>query len=107
MAERPGNRCAEVGPGEGLGDVAHVTLGVEALAVERGDAAGLLAAVLKRVQAERDEMGRVGRVEDAEHAALQSQPVVVAPSVWHSLRHGRFSTSTFSDWPEASLAPAF
>jgi hypothetical protein len=48
---------------------------VEALAVEGDDAGGLLAAVLKRMEAERGDGGRVGMAEDAEDAAFLAQPV--------------------------------
>ena len=90
MADRIAARQAlgEIGAGERVGHVAHVALGVEALAVERGHAAGFLAAVLQRVQAQRHDLGRVGGVEHAEHAALQPQPIVVTPG----FAHGVFST---------------
>ena len=48
-----GQALDQVGAGEGVADMAHVAFGVEALAVEGGDAAGFLAAVLQGVQAER------------------------------------------------------
>ena len=50
---------------------------MEALAVEGDDAGGFLAAVLKRVQAERGDRGGVGMAEDAEDAALLAQPVAI------------------------------
>ena len=55
----PGSRSSR-SRRKGVGDVAHVAFGVEALAVERGDAAGLLAAVLQGVQAQRRDRGGVG-----------------------------------------------
>ncbi len=64
-------------PGEGVADEAEAALGVETLAVEADDAGGFLAAMLERVQAERGDRGGVGMAEDAEHAALLAQPVVV------------------------------
>jgi hypothetical protein len=54
----------------------HVALGVEALAIEAGDAAGFLPAVLQGVQAHGREAGRLWGVEDAENAALESGRVV-------------------------------
>ena len=77
----------QVGAAEGVAHVAHVPLGVEALAVEGGDAAGLLAAVLQGVQAERRDGRGVGDVEDAEHAAFHAQRVVVGLGIEHGI-HG-------------------
>ena len=77
MAMSPGSRSIEVAAGKGLADVAHVALGVEAPAVERGDAAGLLAAMLQGMQAERRNRGGVGMAENAEHAASFAQPIAV------------------------------
>ena len=72
-----GQALDEVGAGEGVADVAHVAFGVEPLAVERGDAAGLLAAMLQGVQAERDDGAGLVGVIDAEDAAFETRPVVV------------------------------
>jgi hypothetical protein len=47
------------------------------LAVEAGDACGLLAAMLQSVQPERDETGGVVRCPDAENPALFVQLIVV------------------------------
>jgi hypothetical protein len=56
--------------GEVIADQAEAPLGVEARAVEGDDAGRLLAAVLKRVQAERGDRRRGGMAEDAEDAAF-------------------------------------
>jgi hypothetical protein len=71
-----GRRC-EVVAGEGVADEAHVAFGVEALAVEGGDAAGFLAAMLQGVQAQGGDGRGVADAEHAEHAALQAQGVVL------------------------------
>ncbi len=52
-------------------------LRVEPDAVESDDAGSLLAAMLQRVQPERDDRGGVGVIEDAEDAAFLAQPVAV------------------------------
>ena len=52
------------------------TVHEELLAVGADDAAGLLAAVLKRVQAEVGEVGGLGRAEDAEYTALVVEVIV-------------------------------
>ena len=62
---------------EVAGDMAHRAVRVEMLAVEAGDARRFLAAVLERVQAERDEARRIVGTPDAEDAALLAQLVVV------------------------------
>ena len=62
---------------EGVADQAHAPLGMEAGAVERHDAGRLLAAMLQRVQPERRDRGRVRMAEDAEHAALLVQAVLL------------------------------
>ena len=63
--------------GEVIADQAEAPLGVEARAVEGDDAGRLLAAVLKRVQAERSDRRRGRMAEDAEDAAFLAQPVAV------------------------------
>src|SRR5690606_31885228 len=56
---------------------AHVLEDQDLLAVARGDARGLLAAVLQRVEAEVRELGDLlARREDAEHAALVLRPLL-------------------------------
>ena len=70
-----GQAVDHLAAGEVVADQAHAALGVEALAVEGDDAGGLLAAVLKGVQAERGDGGGVGVAEDAEHAALLAQAI--------------------------------
>jgi hypothetical protein len=58
----------------------HVPLGVKPLAVEGGDAAGLLSAVLQGVQAQGGEGRGLGGVEDAEDPAFQPGRVIVGSS---------------------------
>ena len=79
MADRgvAGQAVDHLAAGEVVADEAHAALGMEALAVEGDDAGRFLAAMLQRVQAERRDGGGVGMAEDAEHAALLAQPVVV------------------------------
>src|SRR5947207_2233587 len=55
---------------ERIGDVTHRTRHANLVVVGRGDAGALLAAVLKRVQAEVGHVGRFGMAEDAEDAAF-------------------------------------
>ena len=62
---------------EVAGDMAHRAVRMEMLAVEARDARGFLAAMLQRVQAERDEARRIVGTPDAENAALFAQLVVV------------------------------
>ena len=85
MADRDGagQPVDHLAAGEVVADQAHAALGVEALAVERDDPGGLLAAVLQRVQSERGDRRGVGMAEDAEHAAFLAQPVGVR------IEHGR------------------
>ena len=70
-----GQAVDDLAPREGVADESEAALGVEALAVEGDDAGGLLAAVLKRMEAERGDGSRVGMAEDAEDAAFLAQPV--------------------------------
>ncbi len=75
---RPAGQALDhVRSAEGFPDVAGLAVVMEALAVVAGDAAGLLAAVLQGVQAQRGE--GAGRVvaEHAEHAALQPEGVLI------------------------------
>ena len=65
---------------------------MEALAVERDDAGGLLAAMLQGVQAERGDRGGVRMAEDAEHAAFLAQPVAVEVDIGGS--GGNFEIET-------------
>ena len=59
------------------GDMAHAAMAVEALSVEAGDARRLLAAMLQRVQAERDHRRRAVGTPQAEHPAFLAQLVFV------------------------------
>ena len=77
MRASPGERADDVVAVEIAGDMAHRAVRVEMLAVEAGDAGGFLAAVLERVEAERDEARGVVGAPDAEDAALLAQLVVV------------------------------
>ena len=76
IAALPGRRSITSRAREGVADEAHAALGMEALAVERDDAGGFLAAMLQRVQPERGDRGGVRMAEDAEHAALLVQAVL-------------------------------
>jgi hypothetical protein len=60
--------------------MAHMPLGVKTLTVKRGDAAGLLSAMLQRVQAQRGEGRGLRRVEDAEDPAFEPGRVIVGVS---------------------------
>ena len=60
--------------------MAHVPFGVESQAVERSDAAGLLAAMLQGVQAEGGDRAGLRRVIDAEDPAFQPGLVIVGVS---------------------------
>ena len=72
-----GQAVDHLAAGEVVADQTHAALRVEALAVERNDAGGLLAAMLERVQAERGDGGGVRMAEDAEHPAFLAEPVGV------------------------------
>src|ERR1019366_4660554 len=67
--------------GKSVADQAEAPLAVKARAVERDDAGGLLAAVLKGVQPERGDGGGLGMAEDAEHAAFLAQRIAVQVGV--------------------------
>ena len=77
MATRPAQLADDLVAVEIAGDMAHRAVGVELRAVEAGDAGRFLAAMLQRVEAERDKgRGAVG-APDAEHAAFLAKLVVV------------------------------
>ena len=61
-----------------VADETQIPLGMELAAVERDDAAGFLAPVLERVEAENGQGRRIWMAEDAEDAAFLAKPVVVA-----------------------------
>ena len=50
---------------------------MKALAVERDDAGGFLAAMLERMQAERGNRRGIGMAEDSEYSAFFAEPVRV------------------------------
>src|SRR5262249_15833664 len=62
---------------EGIADETEPLLGMKPLPVEGDDAGRLLAAVLKRVQAERGDLAGVRMAVDAEDTALLTQPIAV------------------------------
>ena len=64
------------GLGEVIADQPLAALRMEPGAVESDDAGGLLAAMLQRMQPERDDRGGIGVIENAEDAALLAQPVL-------------------------------
>ena len=72
-----GQRADDVVAVEIAGDVPHRAMGVEVGAVEAGDAGGLLAAMLERMEPERDQRRRPLRPDDAENAAFLAEMVVI------------------------------
>jgi hypothetical protein len=71
MADRRGRQLADdVVAVEIAGDMAHRAVRMEVGAVEAGDARGFLAAMLERVEAERDEARCALGAPDSENAAL-------------------------------------
>src|SRR5438128_6462244 len=60
-----------------LADMTHAAMGMELLAIIGNDPSGFLAAMLERVQAERDQRGGVGMAIDPEDAAFLAQMVVI------------------------------
>ena len=60
-----------------VADQAKGFVGVEAVAIEGGDAGGFLAAMLERVQAECRDRGGVWHIPDAEDAAFLVRLVVI------------------------------
>ena len=62
--------------GEGVADQADMALDVELRAVVGDDAGRFLAAMLQRMQAERDDRRRVLPAENAEHAAFVVEMIV-------------------------------
>ncbi len=69
-----------------VADMAERAVAVKDVAVPGDDAGGFLAAMLKRVQAQRGEGRGIGMAGDAEHAALVVEMIVVVPR--QRLRHG-------------------
>ncbi len=98
-----GQSVHEVGAGEGVAHMAHMFFIVEPLAVEGGDAAGLLAAVLQGVQAQGGDGAGLIHAEHAEHATFEARSVVVgvAPGDRRGLggRLGQRDFSTTSSSP--------
>ncbi len=77
--KRARQRVHHVLAGEVVADIAEAAGGVEpGLRVVGDDAAGLLSAMLQRVQAEGDEIGRVLGADHAEDAAFLVQLVIVS-----------------------------
>src|SRR5260370_15867846 len=60
-----------------LADMTHAAMGMELLAVIGHDPGGFLAAMLERVQAERNQRGGVGMAVNPEDAAFLAQMVVI------------------------------
>ena len=73
----PGSCAHHLVAVEIAGDVAHRPVRVEMGAVEAGDAGRFLAAVLQRVQPERDEARGIVGTPNAENAAFLAQLVVI------------------------------
>src|SRR5258705_9124547 len=72
-----GQAVDDVTLGKGVADETEPAFGMEALAVERDDTGGFLAAMLERVQAERGDGGGVGMAENSEYAAFLTQAVAI------------------------------
>ena len=87
--------------GEGVADQADMALDVELRAVIGDDAGRLLAAMLQRVQAERDDRRGVLPAEDAEHAAFVVEMVV---GLWPA--GCRLRSRPPLAWPSASVQQA-
>ena len=83
MAHRrhAGQPVDHLAAGEVIADEAHAAFGMEALAVERDDAGGFLAAMLQGVEAERRDGGGVGVSKNAEDAAFFPQAVALTVDV--------------------------
>jgi hypothetical protein len=101
---RTGQTMDKIRAGEGIGDMAEVALGVKALTVEGGDAAGFLPSVLQGVQTQGYHRRRVGDAENAEDPTLQAKTVIVGIALGPNDRirsrervHRDFSTSASSD----------
>ena len=69
------------GAGEVVADEAHAALGVELLAVVGDDAAGFLAAMLERVQAERGDRRRFRVPENTKDPAFLAESVVAVARI--------------------------
>ena len=74
------------GAGEVVADEAHAALGMELLAVEGDDAAGFLAAMLERVQAERGDGRRFWVAKNTEDPAFLAESVVAVPQIAWALK---------------------
>jgi hypothetical protein len=72
-----GQTLGKVRIAEGLSDTAHMAFSVEPLAIETGDPAGFLAAMLQSVQAKGRQTCSLGCAIDAEDPAFQAQTVVI------------------------------
>ena len=74
-------------------DMSHRTVRVELIAVEAGDPGRFLAAMLQRMEAKRDQPGRVGGAGNAEDTALLAQLVPIGFRDVERVRgqHRRFS----------------
>jgi hypothetical protein len=68
---------------------------MEALTVERGDAASLLAAMLKGMQSEGNEKGSLGVSEDANDTAFFARLVVIMVKDHSTNPHGLFVRGLF------------
>ena len=74
---RAGQAVDHLTAGKGVADETKPALGMKSLAIKGDDAGCLLAAMLKRVQAERCNGGGVRMTEDAEDATFLAQAVGV------------------------------
>ena len=86
----------DAGAGEVVADEAHAALGMELLAVVGDDAAGFLAAMLERVQAERGDGGRIGVPKNTEDPAFLAESVVAVAQIAGALSFATLSRSASS-----------
>ena len=71
----PGQTIDHFPPGEGVADETEATFGVEPFSIEGNNPGSFLAAVLKRVQAERGDRRGVGMAENSEDPAFLAETV--------------------------------
>ena len=96
----------DAGAGEVVADEPHAALGVELLAVVGDDAAGFLAAMLERVQAERGDGGRFGVPKNTEDPAFLAESVVAVAQIAWALELRVMKPSSLVEPLESSSPPA-
>ncbi len=93
-------------PGECVADQPEAAFGVEAGAVERDDAGGLLAAMLQCMQAERRDRRSVGVTENAEYTAFLAQPVRIEVGEGRFCHGHRSAIISMHDSPDLEQFPS-